>query len=42
MRSKFTAAALLAVSICVIAGCSTETQSAGDSSVNIIDIGSVS
>ncbi|MBD5129943.1 MAG: family 10 glycosylhydrolase [Ruminococcaceae bacterium] len=38
MRRKITAA--LALSICVLAGCSTETQP--ESSVNIIDIGSVS
>lgn len=43
MKNKFTAAASVAMSLCVLAGCSTEhEESSQSSSINIIDIGSVS
>lgn len=41
MRNKFTAASLIALSFCALAGCSTErAEGLTESSVNIIDIGS--
>lgn len=42
MRKKSTVAASLALSLCVLAGCSTENVSSDEKDINIIDIGGAS